>query len=204
MRARFHLDAPGWFGEAEQPAYLQQVAGAVWHQQAVRIRYQSWKAQKRRRVEPIGVILKGGAWYLAGRVDESIRTYRISRILDIEVLDERFERPLGFDLAGYWKGTTERLEAELHPNLATVRISPPGLQMLQAFSSPYVRARLTIGSSTDAQGWLTATVPVGSVRQAAVEFLRLGAEVEVLEPPELRSKIAAIACALRQLYPHDH
>src|ERR1700712_5183985 len=38
MRARFHLDAPAWFGEAEQPPNLQLVAGAVWEQQRIQMR----------------------------------------------------------------------------------------------------------------------------------------------------------------------
>lgn len=201
VRSRFHLDAPTWFGEAEQPVYLQQVASAVWLQRPIRIRYQSWKAEKQRRVEPVGIILKGGAWYLAGRVDNSTRTYRVARILDIEVLDEQFERPANFDLAAYWKETTERLESELHPNMATVRLSPTGLQMLEAFSSPYVRTRLTVENQTDGQGWRKVILPVGSVRQAAVEFLRLGAEVEVLEPETLRAKMSEITTALCRLYP---
>ena len=135
--------------------------------------------------------------------DDAIGPQRrsLARILDIEVLDESFERPVQFDLAAYWKETTERLEAELHPNVATVRLSPPGLKMLAAFSSPYVRTRLVIENETDVQGWREARLPVGSVRQAAVEFLRLGAEVEVLEPEALRAKMAEMAAALRRLYP---
>ena len=69
MRARFHLDAPAWFGEAEQPANLQLVAGAVWKQLRIRMRYRSWKAERERIVEPLGLVLKGGAWYLVGRCD---------------------------------------------------------------------------------------------------------------------------------------
>ena len=200
MRARFHLDAPAWFGEAEQPAHLPAIADAVWRQRPIRIRYRSWKAEKERRVEPLGIVLKSGAWYLAGRVEASVRTYRIARILDLVPLDEAFERPEDFDLAAYWKAATARLEAELHPGTARLRLSPWGVKMLAVFSSPYVRAGTRIAEAADAAGWRVATLPMASLREAVVDVLRLGAEVEVLEPLELRAKMAEVAAGMAALY----
>ena len=82
MQERFHLDAPSWFGEAEQPKHLRAIAGALLRENPIEIRYQSWRAEKRRRVAPLGLVLKGGNWYLAGQVDGSVRTYRVARVLD--------------------------------------------------------------------------------------------------------------------------
>jgi predicted DNA-binding transcriptional regulator YafY len=200
MRARFHLDASAWFAQAERPVHLPLVADAVWAQRLIRMRYQSWKAERNRVVEPLGLVLKGGAWYLVGRVDGDARTYRISRMLDLKVLDQRFERPKTFDLAGYWLSSTQRLEAALHQNSATIRLSPWGTKMLEAFTSPYVRAAAQISSTVDAEGWHTVIMPVGSIRQACVELLRFGADAEVLEPPDLRAKMAAAVAAMNALY----
>lgn len=201
MQGRFHLDAPGWFGEAEEPAHLRAIAGAVQHETAIRIRYRSWKAEKRRRVAPLGLVLKGGNWYLAGQVDGSVRTYRVARILDCSVLDDHVDRPADFDLAAYWRDATLRLEAELHPNSATVRLSPLGVKLLDALSAPYVKARMRLDDACDSEGWRVATLPIGkTVWHAATELLRLGAEAEVLEPAELREKIAEIADAMAARY----
>ncbi len=200
MRARFHLDAPAWFAQAERPRHLPLVADAVWMQRLIRIRYQSWKAEKQRIVEPLGLVLKSGSWYLVGRVNGDARTYRISRMLDLEVLDQRFERPKAFDLADYWQASTQRLEADLHQNSATVRLSPWAVKMLEAFTSPYVRAATRISSEVDAGGWHTVVMPVGSIRHACVELLRFGPEAEVLEPPELRAKMAAVAAEINAIY----
>jgi predicted DNA-binding transcriptional regulator YafY len=200
MRERFHLDAPAWFAQAERPSHLPLVAGALWTQRLIRIRYQSWKAEKQRIVEPLGLVLKSGAWYLVGRVDGDARTYRVSRMLDLQVLDQRFDRPEAFDLAAYWQASTQRLETDLHRNLATVRLSPWGAKMLEAFTSPYVRAATRISSEVDDQGWHTAVMPVGSIRQACFELLRFGPEAEVLDPPELRAKMAAVVADMHALY----
>jgi predicted DNA-binding transcriptional regulator YafY len=200
MRARFHLDAPAWFAQAERPKHLPLVADAVWAQRLIRIRYQSWKAEKQRVVEPLGLVLKSGAWYLVGRVDGDARTYRISRMLNLDVLDQRFERPKAFNLASYWQASTQRLEAELHQNLATIRLSPWGVKMLEAFTSPYVCAATRISSELDAEGWRTAVMPVGSLRQACVDLLRFGSEAEVLGPPDLRAKMAAVVAGMSVIY----
>lgn len=201
MQERFHLDAPNWFGESEQPVHLRAISGALLRDRLIRIRYRSWRAEKRRRVAPLGLVLKGGNWYLAGSVDGSVRTYRVARILDCSVLDQPFVRPAGFDLAAYWQAATLRLEAELHPNTVTVRLSPFGVKLLDALSQPYVKSRMRLEETADADGWRIAVLPIGkTVWHAATELLRFGAEAEVLEPAELREKMAEIAQAMAARY----
>jgi predicted DNA-binding transcriptional regulator YafY len=200
MRARFHLDAPAWFAEGERPVHLPLVAQAVWDQTAIRIRYRSWRAERERRIEPLGLVLKGGSWYLAGQVGADVRTYRISRILDLALLDEGFERPAEFELEAYWRENARRVEAELHAARATVRLSPWGVRLLEVLTSPYVRSQTRLEPETDAEGWRRASVPVGSIRQACLDFLRFGVEVEVLAPPELREKMAELAAGLDGIY----
>ncbi|MBR0716698.1 YafY family protein [Bradyrhizobium liaoningense] len=201
MQERFHLDAPGWFGEVEEPTHLRAIAGALLRESLIRIRYQSWRAEKQRRVAPLGLVLKGGSWYLAGSVDGSVRTYRVARILDCSILDARFERPADFDLATYWQAATLRLEAELHPQVAKVRLSPFGVKLLNALSQPYVRSRTRIDEAVDADGWRIAHVPIGkTVWHAAAELLRLGPEAEVMEPAELREKMVELTQAMATRY----
>jgi predicted DNA-binding transcriptional regulator YafY len=200
LRSRFHFDAPTWFGHAEKPAQLQLIAGALWEQRPIQIRYRSWRTERARRIEPLGIVLKGGAWYLVGRVESSVRTYRVARIFDLSVLDQHFDRPTSFDLAAYWEDSTDRLERELHQNRATVRLSASGVAMTEAFLSPFARAGTTISDEADADGWRTATIPVGSVRQAAAELLRFGADAEVIAPAELRLKVAEAVGKLRKIY----
>lgn len=200
MQQRFHLDAPNWFGENEEPKYLRMISSAVLRETMIEIRYQSWRAEKRRRVAPLGLVLKGGSWYLAGLVDGSVRTYRVARVLDCAALDKPFKRPADFDLAAYWRASTERLEAELHPNEATVRLSPFGLKLFEALGHPYVKARMRLANA-DADGWRVATMPVGkTLWHAATELLRLGAEAEVLAPADLRAKMAEMTSEMAARY----
>jgi predicted DNA-binding transcriptional regulator YafY len=204
MQARFHLDAPAWFGEAEEPQHLRRIADALLADRLIDIRYRSWRAEKRRRLAPLGLVLKGGSWYLAGRGCEAgskVGTYRVARILDCMAVAETFVRPPDFELGAYWRAATERLEAEMHPQEAVVRLSPFGIKLLDALSQPYVKARLRIADDADADGWRTATIPVGTTLwHAASELLRLGPEAEVLAPPELRDKVGELAQAMAKRY----
>jgi predicted DNA-binding transcriptional regulator YafY len=56
-------------------------------------------------------------------------------------------------------------------------------------------------AAADDQGWITAVVPIESLEHAHGEFLRLGAEVEILAPAALRDRMRQTARSLGQLYP---
>lgn len=199
VRTRFHLDAPAWFHRPEAPEHLRDLFQAVWSDRMVEVRYRSWKAEKRRRLAPLGLVLKGGAWYLVGSVEGSIRTYYVGRIRELIVLQESFERPPAFDLAEHWTKSTERLEEEMHPHRAVVRLSPTGVKMIPAILSPYTQSKLEFADQ-DADGHTRITLPVGSIWHTASEFLRFGTDLEVLEPAELRLHMAYTVAELNRLY----
>jgi predicted DNA-binding transcriptional regulator YafY len=201
---RFHLDAPGWFREAEPTPYLAAVADAVWNQRRLRVRYQRWGGEDNqvdRTLEPLGLVLKAGVWYLAASVAGQVRTYRVSQVRTLEVLPERFERPEGFDLPAYWRTWSERFEAGLLRVRAVVRLSPRAYErLLPMFGPQAVRTARESAGPPDAAGWREVTLPVESVEHGHIELLRLGAEAEVLGPPELRERMREAAAALARRY----
>ncbi|MHC1558691.1 helix-turn-helix transcriptional regulator [Actinomycetospora sp. C-140] len=207
---RFHLDAPGWFREADHVPTLTGVADAVWNQRVVRVRYRRWATGGRepeveRELEPLGLVLKAGTWYLvavpSGDSAAEPRTYRIARILDLETLDVRFDRPEGFDLWKYWHQRTQELTDALYQAEATVRLSPRAMELAPAVLRPHTARALAEGSwPTDADGWTRAVIPIESFAHARSELLTLGADVEVLAPAALREQMAGVAAALAGIY----
>jgi predicted DNA-binding transcriptional regulator YafY len=192
VRERFHLDAPGWFRGDEPTPHLAAVAEAVWSSRRLSVRYLRWRAPREvsRTLSPLGVVLKAGRWYLvAGSDPAKITTYRVSSILDAEVLDEPVERPAEFNLAAFWQEWTERFEGSIYTASATVRMTESALEMMGFVFPPEMsrRARAAAGAP-DAAGWLVTEVPIESIRHGHVELLRLGADAEVLGPPELRER----------------
>ncbi|MGH3169685.1 MAG: helix-turn-helix transcriptional regulator, partial [Trebonia sp.] len=66
---RFYLDAPGWFTTARPSApYLEALATGVFRDLAIEARYQGkGKNARSFRLEPLGLVLKAGTWYLVAR-----------------------------------------------------------------------------------------------------------------------------------------
>ncbi|MDQ0580557.1 helix-turn-helix transcriptional regulator [Streptomyces rishiriensis] len=65
---RFHLDAPAWFREPVAPALLPVIADAVWDDRRLSARYRRGEGDVVRELEPYGLVLKAGVWYLCARV----------------------------------------------------------------------------------------------------------------------------------------
>ena len=138
VRDRFHLDAPGWYAKGDASPHLGQVADALWQQRRIRVSYRRWKAPTdvRRTLDPLGLVLKAGVWYLVAAADDGRppRTYKVNQILDLEVTGERFERPSTFDLRAYWDDYLTQYRDRLHQGEAVVRFSPRAMRRLRDLS----------------------------------------------------------------------
>ncbi|WP_432825105.1 helix-turn-helix transcriptional regulator [Dactylosporangium sp. CA-092794] len=200
-RQRFHLDAPGWFREAEPPPLLAELARAVWEDHTVTLTYGGRAGEVTRTVEPLGLVLKTGIWYLVGRVEAGARTYRLDRVRAVRETGARFERDDGFDLPSFWARRAAEFERAVLAETVTVRLSPAGLRMLR-FAVEAVAHRAAAGGAgpPDADGWVTVALPAESVAVAYTQLLALGPEAEVLAPPELRAMLAAAAERVAALY----
>jgi predicted DNA-binding transcriptional regulator YafY len=203
IQERFHLDAPTWYRDQQPVTHLPAVADAVWNERVLEVRYRRWKAPQEveRRLEPYGLVVKAGRWYLVARAGEQVRTYRVSQILGLHALPERFTRPDGFDLAAYWQAYLAEFEARLRWGEAVIRLSPQGMRLLANLMTPGVAAAAKESARPpDGEGWTQVTVPIESIEHAAGEFLRLGTDVEVLAPAELRDRVATTAEELTRRY----
>jgi predicted DNA-binding transcriptional regulator YafY len=200
VSARFHLDPIDWYRGPSASDHLPAIAQAVWGERRIAMRYESWKGEVSRRVDPLGLVLKAGIWYLAAQVGMGVRTYRLSNILDLEVTDEAFERPADFDLAAWWLAATKRFEKELVTDTAQLRVSASGLRALRDLGAAVSSAAEASASEPDESGWRRVTIPIESIAHAAAQVLRLGAQAEVLKPAALRREVVERVAAVAALY----
>ncbi len=204
VATRFHLDPVNWYDRADTVDFLPEIASAVWREKRVQIRYDSWKALVDRTLDPLGLVLKGGNWYLVAKAVQrkasEPRTYRITSIRKLDVLDADAVRPAKFDLARYWRTWTKEFEARLMSERAVVRISPAGLRLMRDVNPGAAHAIDTVQAKAKPGGWVEAEIPVEGLDYSARQLLRLGAEIEVVSPPALRAAVAEEAQRVAQMY----
>jgi predicted DNA-binding transcriptional regulator YafY len=196
VQDRFHLDVSSWYGQTADVPFLPAVADAVWRGRALQVRYRRWKAPTDvdRRLEPYGLVLKGGRWYLVAGPRPA--TYRVDQLLELAELTDEFTIPSSFSLVGYWQSYKSEFLDRLYGGSATVCLTEAGLA---ALSGPAAAAVARTGTP-EPDGRTRAVIPIESLAIARREFLGLGPDIEVLTPPELRADLAATTRAAAALY----
>ncbi len=219
LRERFHLDVPTWYRQTADEPHLPAVAEAVLSDRVIDMVYRRWAAPREveRTLEPYGVVLKGGAWYVVAREHSprrpvsgrarsaartaTFRTYRVANILRLTPTELTFERDADFDLAEHWRRRLAEFDDQRFTASATVRLSPALVDRLPDISSTHLaRTVASSGPSTGHDGSVTVRLPIESVSLAAIELIGYGADLEVLDPPALRDELARLAASVLAVY----
>ena len=189
---RFHLDAAGWFQRPEELDELAGVAAAVWSEQQIWIAYDRGDRLVERLVDPLGLVLKSGTWYLVGRADGQIRTYRVSRIRHVGPADGSFARPDGFDLAAHWRESIAAYERDASRTEVSVRVRPERVgDLFDIVGDELAEAEAV--DQPDPDGWRRFSLRLVWGNEAVGRLLGLGEDLEVLEPIALRERAVALA-----------
>jgi predicted DNA-binding transcriptional regulator YafY len=199
---RFHLDVTGWFQTGDDAPLLGTLSEAVWESRPVDVSYNRGDSEIERRLLPLGLVLKAGIWYLVATTDGQIRTYRVSRVKRASVVDDRFERPDGFDLAAYWAESTAAFERDVDRVAVTLRVNPSRMWVLVDLAGERAvrEAERLTPRDADPDGWETLRLKIDWPEEVPGRLLGLGEAAEVLEPADLREQVAALARRLANRY----
>jgi predicted DNA-binding transcriptional regulator YafY len=198
-RQRIHVDAAGWGNAGERAPHLRTIQEAVWQGRKLFVAYARGCEQPDAEllVDPLGLVAKGGVWYLVASVGGAVRSYRVSRVRSARLSEEEASRPEGFDLAAFWAASVTRFKTEMPRYFATFRAHKsvvPVLHYAGRFS------RVEEESGPDADGWATVRMRFQFEEDACGLALGFGTKVEVLEPVELRAKVAEMAERVLEFY----
>ena len=192
MSARFHLDPIEWYHTAESVEHLPVLARTVMNQHVVAMKYESWTGCRQWRIEPLGLVLKAGNWYVIAGTHLGVRTFKVANIREQAVEQSTFERPVNFDLPAYWAAQLERFENTLRPTSAILRASAAGCERLSKLGS-YAAQAVKDADPPDGAGWARLLFPFEDIEQAALVLLGIGPEIEVLDPQQLRNRLRELA-----------
>jgi len=159
---------------------IQSVLDAISTRRVLSLRYQDRDERiTEREVEPERLNYSDGAWYITGycRLRASLRSFRLNRVVDLRVTDEKF---------------TPRLIYPTTPILQTVHI-----RFSKGIISR-VRERQHYGFTHEESSdiWV---YQVNQFEEITPWIMAFGAQAEVLSPPELRARLRQEAETLIKL-----
>lgn len=148
-------------------------------------------APESRTLDPYVLLAASGKWYLVAYChrSEDIRVFRADRVVGVEVGEERFSVPDGFDPAAYVReGRVYRAGAAVEEVDAVVRYS--------ARIARWVEERGAVERQDD--GSVLVRYRVADPGWLVRHVLEHGADAEVLEPVEVRRAVAEVALRIAE------
>lgn len=193
------IDPTRW-GEQDRsrPPLVDELQAAVVGRRRVRLTYTSGSRERSERVvEPWGLVAKDDTWYLVAGTERGRRTFRVDRIGTARTTDEAAAPPpAGFVLAEAWEEVVGVVEQRRSQTWATVLVETRFLWVLR----DHFGRHLHVEEDRDdgrSRVRLAAPTPLDIARNLA----GWGAQVEVLDPPEVVAELVRIATELAGLYP---
>ena len=186
------VDPASWGQHAAPaPPYLGDLQHAVVDGVQVVLGYEDRQRNTTERVvHPLGLIAKGGVWYLVANTANGMRTFRVNRVRSVQVTGDAVVRPDGFDLVETWNAIVADVEEKRTPYRTHAVIRRDELWYLWGSMG----SRLTVVGDIDAEHVEVELRSVGPDVLAA-EIAGFGSAVEV-DDPAVRRALARIGAEL--------
>ena len=183
----------------DKQGVLDNLIEALLSQRRIKFRYRTFQGDEyEREISPYSLLVYDAHLYVFGLRGKAFRSYRFARMFDVQVTGETFRYPepneydpdiVFRDSIGIWSG------------------DPPGCRLvvrLGAQWAVYAKHHRWHPSQKVLAEHSDGTVDVELFCRPCPEFeqwvLRFGEDAQVLEPPEVRQKIAARLEKARRLY----
>ncbi|MEU4821492.1 helix-turn-helix transcriptional regulator [Actinomadura citrea] len=180
-------------------AVVAEVRRAVFAGHKLRIHYAAVDQTPRwRTVDPIGLVTVRGQGYLLATRSGADRTYRLSRVLAAEELDEPAQRTDRVDLDRAWQERSTRFRTGGDQVAVLARVHPARREELVG------TALAVLAEEDDTDGWLRLEVTFQDSRHAVWALWQLATGAEVLAPPWLRTSLRDRAATIAARYEDPH
>lgn len=155
----------------------------------------------RRIACPLGLFFRDGSWYLAANIEEiGVRVFRLDRMKDIEMMnpeerEDEYDIPPDFEISVFADKKPWMYE-EASPLVAKLKFNPKLSVLAQReFTDAEIIEETTKG--------LILRVKVTSPKRFLRKVLEFGADVEIIEPFELRHMLIKKMQTLKEALDRD-
>jgi predicted DNA-binding transcriptional regulator YafY len=198
---RIYLDSTSWDEVAEAAPHLAVIHQAAWQDRTVRLVYQgSFDTQIGVVMEPYGLVAKMNAWYLIGKVEGYLKVLKISDILEVTVVGERYNRDKDFDLMLYWKKWCEDSRNRRSVYLTRLRMTAALFSKLPLYLGEMIKYWRSENEPGGEQAWYEVIIQYENFFKARESVLSFGRAAEVLEPEALRAGVIDYARQIVDFY----
>jgi predicted DNA-binding transcriptional regulator YafY len=193
IRQRLMIDPTWWWHEANPAPFWNDLQRAVYEDRVIQATYENYEGERMVRVlEPYSLVSKSSLWYLVARREGDLRIYRVSRLHDLQVLDQRFVRAREFDLQHYWHTHLEQFKDSFSDYRCILRVQAERVTFVQWL----LPGRCHIVHEADRRGWVTLHLMMDTSQMAEMLVFGLGTAAEVVSPPELTTAVLSGARTL--------
>jgi len=145
-----------------------------------------------RNIDPYALVHRTGWWYLVGycHLRNAMRTFRVDRIQNLEILEQSFLIPEDFEIHRYLQASF----SDQPVVQASLRFEPEAAHIATANLAGWKTYQVNSDGSVD------VVLEAPDLNWLASMVLSFAALVTVLDPPELRSLVKEWAFAVVEIY----
>lgn len=204
-RERVIVDPRHWGRQAEHLPHLDLLQQAVWTDRRVRVTYlRSDQVAGVDRpgtytLDPYGLLVKAGVWYLIAAHRGETRIFRVSRVDRATLLRQPATRPAELDLEAEWR-RLQRVDERGDGVPVVLRVRSERTAMLFRMYRFAMTTQPKVDRDHDADGWDTVTASFRAEAEAVAMLLAFAADVEVVSPGSLRRSLRDRAREVVRLY----
>ncbi|OKK06663.1 DNA-binding transcriptional regulator [Streptomyces sp. CB03234] len=193
---RILVDPDRWLRGPSPAVDLDVLHDAVFTDRRLRLRYRhsGTEAARTYTVDPYGLVVKAGVWYLVADHRGAPRLYRADRIRRATVTEDPVRRRAGAELAEVWEALRRQVEERPAGLRVRARVEASRLDLfVRIHGAQLVREPEPAGE------WARVELAFPDVPHTRA-LLAFGPSLEVLDPPEVRAELARRAAAVLALY----
>ncbi|MCY6370182.1 helix-turn-helix transcriptional regulator [Clostridium ganghwense] len=189
-----YIDMYSWNKTSETDCFiLGQLQKSIWGTREINICYSKSTGDKIIELKPLGLVNKKGIWYLIA-IDNIIKTYKISMIKSLTILDKEFDRPQDFNLKEYWTESTQKFIKSIPKYQISIKTTVETLDHIKS------RMFINIIECTSTGNDIQLILEFNAKWQAVEFVLGYGHNVQLISPEEVKTEVIKVAHEIIEMY----